>query len=78
MHCNAHKRVLQLAVLAIEIVHVVGCNKLYAKLLGKPGLPKDNLFVLWQVVVLNFDIKILAKNALEPKSELSRLIKAAL
>ena len=58
---NAHEHVLHLPILFFEVVNVVGGNKLNPRFPRKAHKQRQNLLLLGNAVILNFDIEILAE-----------------
>ena len=73
----AKQKILRLGIGLVHIMDIVRGNGLYVQLPRQIGKPWQYLQLLRQAVVLQFNIKIVAKYALEPERKRTRIIIAA-
>ena len=76
-HLHAHKHVLRNGVLARNVMNVVGRNRLYSVLFRVKTKVLIYFFLFGKIVVLQFEIKILAENAPIPLHQPFRLVEIA-
>ena len=74
LHLNAHQNILNNAIFLVYVMHVICCNRLHSVTPCNVNKHWINSFFFFKPVVLNFNIKVLAKHFFHAFNKLVRLI----